>query len=347
MKTGTTLQDLATELNKQLQTKRDFIADTRQLRLASLASAKQLPTSTLYLEGHKDFTVRELMHDQIAARLQIPKAYYDRMRKEAPDALDYNVNFWFQQKPDKRMIRTIDGQARAFLSDKYRPLDNYDLTEVILPVIARLGCRIESCALTETRLYIKAVNERLTQEVVKDDLVQAGIVISNSEVGCGSVSIEPMVFRLACLNGMIVNDLAMRKYHVGRGNSGDDELSVTQFFKDATRQADDKAFWMKVKDVVEASLTEALFTQIVGRMRRAKGVAIEDDPIKAVEVLSQKNNLTQDEQSGILKFLVQGGDLSLYGMVNAITRASQDVPDYDRATELERLGGAILETVEA
>ncbi|MBL0089244.1 MAG: hypothetical protein IPP44_22195 [Ideonella sp.] len=36
------------------------------------------------------------------------------------------------------MVRTLDGQARAFLSDRYRRLDNYDLCEHVLPMLQRL-----------------------------------------------------------------------------------------------------------------------------------------------------------------------------------------------------------------
>ena len=39
-----------------------------------------------------------------------------------------------------------------------------------------------------------------------------------------------------------------------------------------------------------------------------------------------------------MNYLIQGGDLSLYGLSNAITRASQDVESYDRATALEGIG---------
>lgn len=38
-----------------------------------------------------------------------------------------------------------------------------------------------------------------------------------------------------------------------------------------------------------------------------------------------------------------GNDFSHYGLVNAVTRSSQDVQDYNRATELERVGGILLE----
>lgn len=334
MKTGRTLTELAETLQQQMDSKRDFIADTRQLRVHTQEE------TVIHVGSDKDFTVNDLAHEQIASRLQIPKQYYDRMRGSELGLLDYNINWLFDSARDKRMLRTIDGRLRAFLSERYRPLDNYDLMEVVLPIITKLGCKVESCELTDKRLYVKAVNERIESEVKQGDLVQAGIVISNSEVGCGSVRIEPMVYRLVCKNGMIANDMAMRKYHVGRAGSTEDAISI--FLKDETRQADDKAFWMKVRDIVEGSLTESIFTQIVGKMKEAAGIEVAADPVKAVEELSKQHQLNKEEQSGVLKFLVQGGDLSLYGMMNAVTAASQEVEDYDRATELERLGGTLI-----
>ena len=38
-----------------------------------------------------------------------------------------------------------------------------------------------------------------------------------------------------------------------------------------------------------------------------------------------------------------GNDFSAFGLVTAVTRSSQDVSDYNRATELERLGGTLLD----
>ena len=36
------------------------------------------------------------------------------------------------------MVRTLDGNARAFLSDRYRRLDNYDLLAHVLPMLREL-----------------------------------------------------------------------------------------------------------------------------------------------------------------------------------------------------------------
>lgn len=345
MKSGMTLTEMAQELDRQATAKRDFIAPTRELEMIDgangTASVAASPRLTLRVNGHGQFGITETAHEQLAGRLAIPKPYYDRMRSNAPELLRTNVNHWFKAQPEKRMVRTLDGNARAFLSDRYRPLDNYDLAETVIPTLTANGCRIESSALTERRLYIKAVTERITLEVKKGDIVQAGIVISNSEIGAGSVKVEPMIFRLVCLNGMIANDAAMRKYHVGR--SGDAGDLAEEFFKDSTRQADDRAFWLKVRDVVEGAFKRDIFERIVQRMKLASEIEIQGNPVEVVEVMAKKYTLNEGEKTGVLRHLIKGGDLTQWGLVNAITRHSQDVEQYDRATELERLGGAVLE----
>jgi hypothetical protein len=47
--------------------------------------------------------------------------------------------------------------------------------------------------------------------------------------------------------------------------------------------------------------------------------------------------------AGVLRHLIIEGDLSGYGLVNAVTHYSQDVGGYDRATEFEALGGKLIE----
>ena len=60
-----------------------------------------------------------------------------------------------------------------------------------------------------------------------------------------------------------------------------------------------------------------------------------------VELTGKTFGINQDEQDSILKYLIEGGDLSKYGLSNAVTRASQDIESYDRATEFENLGWTI------
>ena len=53
--------------------------------------------------------------------------------------------------------------------------------------------------------------------------------------------------------------------------------------------------------------------------------------------------LSDQERGGVLSHLIQGADLTAYGLLNALTRTSQDIDDYERATEFERMGGKVLE----
>ncbi len=138
MKTGKTLVELATELERQSDTKKDFVASTSVLEMT--------PEGELTLEtemSSNGFPLTDNCHAQIATKLDIPAKYYNRMRKEAPKLLATNVNEWFHNKPERRMIRTLDGQARAFLSDRYRRLDNYDLASDVLPILIETGLNKE------------------------------------------------------------------------------------------------------------------------------------------------------------------------------------------------------------
>ena len=340
MKQGRTLLELGRELQRQRLNRQDFLADTRSLEVESNSYGSTLHLS---LEGKTyGFGIGELAHQQIASRLNIPFRYYQKMQVEAPDLLDRNVNTWLNEKPERRMIRVLDGKVRAFLSDRYRRLDNLELCAAILPVIQEMqGSQIESCEVTPSHLYIKVVNRRVKSEVKVGDVVQAGFVVSNSEVGLGSLRVEPLIFRLVCKNGLICKDLAQKKYHAGRqANASDD--SAYELYSEATLEQDDKAFFMKVQDVVRAAVDETKFQLTVNRLRESTQIPLNHDPVKSVELLADKFQLTENERGDILRQLFMGADNTRYGLVNAVTAASKIAKSYERATDLERIGGEIL-----
>ena len=339
MKQGKTLPELGKELQRQRNARKDFVADTRNLQMSTSGSRSVLTVAVA--NDRQQFAVNELAHQQIASRLNIPYRYYQKMQTEQPALLDSNVNTWFQQTPERRMVRVLDGNVRAFLSDRYRRLDHLELCAAVLPVINEMkGATIESCEVTETHLYLKVINKRLKAEVTVGDVVQAGFVVSNSEVGVGSLKVEPLVYRLVCKNGMICKDFAQKKYHVGRQVAGGDE--AYEIYSDATLAQDDKAFFMKVQDTVRCAVDETRFMLTVDKMREAMNTPLEHDPVKSVEILADKFMLTQNERGDVLRQLFMGGDNSRYGLMNAVTAAAKIAVDYERATELERIGGEIL-----
>ena len=285
-----------------------------------------------------------VFRSQLGTQLKIPKPYFDRMALEAPELLDRNINNWLQApeyREKRRLVRTMDVTARAYLSDHYRPLDNYDLAEAILPAVSNLQLKVKSSAITDRRMYIQAVSPKLEGEIKLNDTVQAGVVISNSEVGEGSLSIEHLLYRLVCLNGMITGDVIKRS-HIGRASRGDIDVGVQEFYRDSTRKLDDAAFFSKVRDAVAHTLSPQVFETTLSQMRNASEVKIAK-PKEAVQVISKQLLLNEGEQEGLLANLIEGGDLSKWGMANAVTALANQVEDYDRVIELERAGQQVVE----
>ncbi len=338
MKNGRTLSELAAELERQSQSKKDYIADTRRLKF------EPTDNGNVVLQGvNGGMALRPIAHQQMATALNIPKVYYDRMLSEAPDLLASNVNRWLERQPAKKLIRTLDNEVRAVLSDSYRPLDNLDLAEAVLPKLMELTASIVSCEVTENRFYLKAVTERISGEVKQGDMIQAGVVVSNSEVGQGSLRVEALDFRLVCLNGMI-REQAIRKAHLSRAARGQDAIEdAREYFRTETRIADDRAFFLKAQDATASMFDEIRFAKRIEQYKDVSERKIDADPVTVVEVTAKRFGLNDGERSSVLQHLIRGNDLSQWGLSNAVTRAAQDVESYDRATDLESLGGDIVE----
>jgi len=334
MKTGISLTALAAKIEAQRDLKHDLIVPTNKAQII----VDPDKTTILTVAGHGSFPILPLAHRQIATHTGIPAQYYDRMQAEQPRLLANNINTWFDAKPSNRMVRTLGGDMRAFLSDRYQRIENEEIAEAALPVLGDLpGVKIVSCEVTERRLYIHAVVPTVFGEVKRGDVVEAGVIISNSEVGLGSVSVQGLIWRLVCLNGMKTSD-AFRRNHVGRKVEDNEAL-----WADDTRKADDKAVLLKVRDMVRAAVDETKFRVQLQKLQGLTEGKIVGSPEKAIEVLARKVGATEGERSGILRSLIEGGDLSRWGIVNAITHQAHTTESYDRAVEFEGMGGQLVD----
>ena len=339
MKNGKSLQELAQELDRQRGAKQDFVVDTSEMTMSSADGSSRIAF------GDDDFGVSDHTHTQIGHRLNIPRRFYSTLLEEQPDLLDHNVNELFKRNPERRMVRTLDGRARAFMSDRYKRVDNFPIMEASLTALHDVqDMEIESSQVTDRRLYIQARFGKTETAIKVNDPVQAGIVISNSEIGCGAIKIEQLIYRLICTNGMISargsNAGGMNQYHVGRKIEGD--LSV-QVLSTKTVHLEEKALLSKITDVVRHFADPKSFEQTVDRMKLAVDTPAAHRPVEAVKLLADDHNLLESETNSVMEHLLRDGDYSQWGMLNAVTRTAEDVGSYDRSIELERLGGDILE----
>jgi len=347
VKTGRTLQELAVEVERQAASKQDYLAPSRLMQVHTATG-----TTTLELPKVGEFPLNNLAHEQLSAHLNIPRAYYTRLQAEQPALLDTNINTLLgaREGQEQRMVRTLDGNTRAILSDKYRPLDYYDLLSAALPVLGDMGVSLLSCEVTERRLYLKVVDQRIERDVPTGakmgnghaffDTLSPAMILTNSEVGLGMLGIETAVWTRLCTNLAISKERSLRKYHVGaRAEFGD---GAREMFSDETKRLTDASFWSQVGDVVRGAFERARFDALVDDIQATAERRLTGDPHKAVEAITNKYGLFEEEGSAVLRHFIEGGSLTQYGLYNAVTRASADVADYDRATELERLGGHVI-----
>jgi hypothetical protein len=368
MKIGTPIRELTKELQRQAAAKVDHLADVSEMRLEG---------GQIHFKG--GFEVNDIAHGQIAEYLGIPKAFYDDMRSrnlsaevrsahpgvsrsiiediggaDDPKLFDVACNTLLHQKDGKRLLRTLDGRVRAFLSDRFNvDIDNYDVLRMAAKAISEVGLSAEdvgSCDVTDRKLYLKVLSPRLQAVVRPSNLanahgmlkepqaVQAGFILQNSETGCGSFSIQSTIYKLMCTN-LWVTEEAVRTRHIGARLENDDAGIV---FKNDTRIADAQARLLKIRDHVTAALDEHKFLATVAKMQALAEIPLGTKIEKVVDNTSKVFRLADTEKEAVLRHLIEGADLSMWGLTNAVTRAAQDVPSYDRATELETIGGRFV-----
>jgi hypothetical protein len=158
------------------------------------------------------------------------------------------------------------------------------------------------------------------------------------------------MYFLACLNGAIGKHI-FKKQHTGRklsnGLGADFDGFDLSDFSDMTRQLDDRTFLSMLNDTTVKALSQLNIDAQVKMLEKATtreiGVAAVTDTITEV---TKRFTLTEKEGEGVLSRLIRGGDLTQYGLAGAITNlanSQEEVPDYDRVIELQRVGHDLLE----
>lgn len=282
--------------------------------------------------------------EQLASRIGAPKSFVEKTQGFSELAPLVNKLIG----DDDAMIRTNKDTARALLSAKYRRIDNLPVAKTVLAALQQSGRKfsVRAANVSPDKLHIKFVFPEIRSEVGVGDVVESGIMVSNSEVGRGSFSVVPFIHRLACLNGMVVNQSKLGRRHTGSNlisNEGTFEL-----FESDTMKAANDALMLQMRDLVLKSATEVGFESIVQRMREAQGMKIAGDPVKAVQNVIGITQMPKSAEGFLLRELAEGGlGFNKYGMVNAITAYAHEVSSFDDSVEFERIGGDVLDWTHA
>lgn len=321
----------------------------------------------------------EVANRHIAGRFNIPYKYWDKCLSELPCVAMYNLNGWIAKevedkgndKARRMLVRTYmneaggtEGTLRALLSDKYLMYDNLNVLAVALKAVKEandnhgLNIQVDKCDLSEKKMYVRFVCPSIEQEApdalqnyvdpnngengglgISNGIV-TGFVLSNSEVGMGSLSISPRVTVLACRNGMIWKEEGFRRMHLGAKMSEGEMI-----WKDDTKAANIVVVEKQLRDMIEKYVNPEFLGERVADIEDMAARKLEN-PVECCKNMCQAIGMSEGEMDGIFEqFVKQRDTSSVFSVAQAITGHAHYV-NPERREELEVAATGLMNLVD-
>lgn len=259
------------------------------------------------------YTLSDLAITQMCQRLDIPVAYYRRLPGEMKAVVG---NFDLSRQNGHGFLLRGKGEwVRAFLSERYITYNNTQIAETVQTLLKEADVEIKTFVLEETHMFLKIVSNDIVDSASG---LKAGVMVGNSEVGMGSISVEPFIFRKPCTNDLIVSqEKSFRHAHIHFTPS---ELN--------RRMAEGISFAFQVANTVLdaflASRTEPI-----------------PDPVAVIIKLAEERKLSQKFTDEIVSHYHAEPEQNRFGVINAFTSAAQTLAPLQRI-EVERFAGSLL-----
>jgi len=259
------------------------------------------------------YVLSELATSQLCERLGIPATYYRRLPPEMKATV---ANFDLKRMSERFLLLRGKGtHVRAVLSGEYVAYNNSAIADTVESLLRSEGLQIKSFVLEETNCFLKIVSEELVEPLSG---LKAGIMIGNSEVGMGSVSVEPFVFRKACTNDLVVTqEKAFRHAHIHFTPS-----ELTRRMAEAIGDG----------FMVAAQLLDAFL--------KGKDDPIVD-PLAVIRRIAENRKMSQKLSDEVVARYVAEPEPNRFGVINAFTAAAQTLAPLQRI-EMERFAGSLL-----
>jgi len=347
------LVNLIGTLNQQQAQKNDIV--TKGAKITYRDGQLWIQEHGPDFNGFRGYAPTDLCHSQIAEKLGIPKAYYDRMMKDYPELLSYNINMWLaKDERIKYLLRTFNvgtenmNIARALLSDRFKILDNWDVLHTALKAIKEMGVKVEitKACVTEKKMYLHVICPEVEQQAdafLREYLkhndaagngIISGFVISNSEVGLGSFEIRPRAVIVKCNNGLVGTDERFRRVHLG--GKMDEGIQ----WSDKTKNKNIELVMSQTQDAIKTFLSSEYLGTMINKVAEAHNIKLEH-PIDTVQHVCKELSFTEAESRDILNYFLHDGDHSASGVFQAVTRKAQTL-DADKQYDVEAAAFGML-----
>ena len=364
-----TLQELVQTLNKQHHQKYDVVVPSKFLssqdgKLILNESPNGVSTINDVLAGMgissideertaKSFLYSEHFISTMCEKIKLPRVYFEHLSRSLyGDMIDYNVSELFNRAEGNFLLRSFvnpdtgEGIARALLSDKFKVIDNLDVLYACMKAIKDTGVnvKIESCDITETKLHARFYcpdiiqqapellsNYRSPRRGLNDDSdfgIYAGFTIQNSEVGTSSFQIAPRLVVGACRNGMVFKRDASKWKHLG---SRMDE-GIVKVQQD-TKAKEHELIMLQARDAVATFCSpDYLGSKIESISSNNHSIT---KPQQAIDHVIKHYELPKTITDDLMTYFTKGGDVTRFGISQAMTAIAYEYPNADTAHEIE------------
>ncbi len=288
--------------------------------------------------------------NQLAQKAGIPSLYLKELadpksegwkRDLAADILSRHFgNATSEEREDnsnkRHLVRVVNGQARAVLSDKYRRLNSLPLLDQFAASCKEVGAIPVEGSVTDTRLALKAFLP-MVFEPVPNEVMCLGIEWSNSDFGNGKHAVRAFIWRLWCTNFATMED-SLAQVHLGGKMSDNFE------FSQKTYESDTKTQVLALKDIIKGVLAPASVNTMLETIKQAndKNIDWKNTSAKLTKkLLKNELKLVKDAFESEDVINLPAGK-SIWRMSNAISWIATKTEDADRKLELQRLAGEVI-----
>lgn len=221
-----------------------------------------------------EFELNKNALGQIAARYDIPTKYAHTLsgtdwgRSLLRQAFyEHKIN----GKKHRFLIRTVDGTARAILSDRFRRMDSNLIYKSFIESSTNNGAVLYNALHTDTKSHLSSIIPHVYEiETPNNGKVFSlfGAEIRNSDFGGGALEARVSQINLICDNQM-TSESIMKQVHLGAKLPESINFSIDTYSLDTKTQAS------TVRDIISQSLSQETLQKTVNIMKAASKVIID------------------------------------------------------------------------
>jgi hypothetical protein len=280
--------------------------------------------------------LRDLAFGQLCQRIGTPPAYI----RELPLKLQVAcMNWGLAQVPQNALLRLAEDEVRAIMSDRYAAIDDSFLLDVVDDVLSKSGFRDDAlvrATSTGPHTILRVTIPSAGVAVRKNDVIEYGLDIANSELGLRSVQVTPITHRLVCTNGMRSwrSEASLRMRHVGDPDRLRDQLrdAIPVAFSEARG---DIARWKKA--------SELLIDNALDEIEGLRAFGLSSSEMQTIgQSLAVSTGLLAADASGSDLTHVLRSSTSAFEVANAITSTARERNDVTARLTMESLGHRYL-----